>query len=251
MHSMRKIDDRRRNFLRSAGGSLIAIGAASGLGLSSRQAFSDNHQRVTQTRETQAAKTPAQALQRLKDGNARFVDGKLLKSNYREQMKATSGGQFPFAAIVGCIDSRASNELIFDQGIGDIFSTRVAGNFIDDEVLGGLEFACAISGALQIVVIGHTECGAIKGACDDVVFGNLTQTLSYIKPAVADVTGFDENRTSSNAQFVQAVADKNVALGIDRIRRRSPVLKALIDEGRLGLAGAMYDVHSGRVTFMS
>ena len=237
--------------MRSAGGSLAAIGAASGLGLSAGPAFSDDQRRVTQTRETQAAKTPAQAMQRLKEGNARFVEGKLLKSNYREQMKATGDGQFPFAAIVGCIDSRASNELIFDQGIGDIFSTRVAGNFIDDEVLGGLEFACAISGALQILVIGHTECGAIKGACDDVIFGNLTQTLSYIKPAVAAVTGFDADRTSSNAKFVQAVADKNVVLGIERIRQRSPALKALIDEGKLGLTGAMYDVHSGRVAFMS
>ena len=127
----------------------------------------------------------------LKEGNSRFVQGKMHQRHLMQQVKATGAGQFPFAAIVGCIDSRASNELIFDQGIGDIFSARIAGNFVNDDILGSLEFACAAAGAKLILVLGHTECGAVKGACDDVVLGNLTQTLSNIKPAVAAVSGYD------------------------------------------------------------
>jgi carbonic anhydrase len=186
----------------------------------------------------------------LKDGNARFVQGKMLERNYMQQVKATGDGQFPFAAVVGCIDSRASNELIFDQGIGDIFSARVAGNFINDDMLGSLEFACAAAGAKLIAVVGHTECGAVKGACDDVVLGNLTQTLANIKPAVAAVPGYDSDRSSGNSAFVQAVADKNVVLTLERIRERSPILRGMADKGDIGLAGAMYDVHTGQVTFM-
>lgn len=247
---MQKIDVRRRNFLRGAGSSFVAAGAASGLALTSSPVQSADREGLTQTKESQAAITPAIALEMLKEGNARFVKGKNLLRDYRPKVWATGDGQFPFAAIVGCIDSRASNELIFDQGIGDLFSTRVAGNYINDDVLGGLEFACALSGAKQIVVVGHTECGAVKGACDDVVLGNLTQTLANIKPAVAAVSGHDLNRTSSNSAFVQAVAKENVALGIARIRERSPILRAMADDGKIGLAGAMYDVHSGRATFL-
>jgi carbonic anhydrase len=246
---MQKVDG-RRNFLKIAGRSLVVGGVASGFALSPGKARSADHGTITQTKATQAAITPAVALQMLKDGNDRFVQGAMLRRDLRQQVKATGDGQFPFAAIVGCIDSRASNELIFDQGIGDLFSARVAGNFIDDEVLGGLEFACALSGAKQIVVVGHSECGAVKGACDDVVLGNLTRTLANIKPAVAAVTGYDANRTSRNRAFVQAVAVKNVVLGIERIRSHSPILRALADKGTIGLAGAMYDVHSGRVTFL-
>jgi carbonic anhydrase len=205
---------------------------------------------VTQTKQTQSAVTPQKALQMLKDGNSRFVQGKMLQRNLMQQVKATGSGQFPFAAIVGCIDSRVSNELIFDQGIGDIFSARIAGNFVNDDILGSLEFACAAAGAKLILVLGHTECGAVKGACDDVVLGNLTQTLSNIKPAVAAVPGYDSDRSSKNAKFVQAVADKNVALTVDRIRERSPILRGMVDKGQIGLVGAMYDVHNGKVTFM-
>jgi carbonic anhydrase len=179
-----------------------------------------------------------------------LVQGQMLERDYMQQVKATGDGQFPFAAIVGCIDSRASNELIFDQGIGDIFSARVAGNFINDDMLGSLEFACAAAGAKLIVVVGHTECGAVKGACDDVVLGNLTQTLANIKPAVAAVSGYDSDRTSGNAAFVQAVADKNVELTIARIRERSLILRGMVDKGDIGLAGAMHDVHTGQVTYM-
>jgi len=240
----------RRSFLKGTGTALFAAGTGSGLGLASKSAKAAHHKAMTQTKETQAGTTPDKALQMLKDGNARFVHGKMLERDFMEQVKATGDGQFPIAAIVGCIDSRASNELIFDQGIGDIFSARVAGNFINDDMLGSLEFACAAAGAKLIVVVGHTECGAVKGACDDVVLGNLTQTLANIKPAVAAVSGHESDRSSGNAAFVQAVADKNVVLTLERIRERSPILRGMADKGDIGLAGAMYDVHTGQVTFI-
>ena len=246
---MRTTDNSRRSFLKGAGTSLIAAGAVAGFGLSARSAYAAQTT-LTQTKETQAATTPEKARQMLEDGNARFVQGKMLERDYMQQVKATGDGQFPFAAVVGCIDSRASNELIFDQGIGDIFSARVAGNFINDDMLGSLEFACAAAGAKLIVVVGHTECGAVKGACDDVVLGNLTQTLANIKPAVAAVSGHDSDRSSGNSAFVQAVADKNVELTIERIWERSPILRGMADKGDIGLAGAMYDVQTGQVAFM-
>ena len=174
----------------------------------------------------------------------------MIKRDYMQQAKATATGQFAFAALVSCIDSRESAQLIFDQGIGDVFNARIAGNFVNDDILGSLEFACALAGARLIVVMGHTECGAVKGACDDVVLGNLTHTLANIKPAVAAVSGYDSDRTSSNQAFVQAVANKNVALTVERIRERSPILRGMADKGQIGLVGAMYDVRSGKVAFM-
>jgi carbonic anhydrase len=186
----------------------------------------------------------------LKEGNTRFVQGNMMKRDLMQQVKATASGQFPFAAIVSCIDSRESGQLIFDQGIGDIFNARVAGNFVNDDILGSLEFACALAGAKLIVVVGHTECGAIRGACDDVVMGNLTQTLANIKPAVAAVSGFESDRTSANNAFVKAVTEKNVVLTVGRIKQRSRILRNMIDKGQIGLAGAIYDVHNGKVTFM-
>ena len=243
---MRTADNSRRSFLKRTGSSLIAV---AGFGLSTRPAHAAQSY-VTQTKDTQASMTPQQALRMLKDGNERFVQGKMLERDYMQQVKATGDGQFPFAAIVGCIDSRASNELIFDQGIGDIFSARVAGNFVNDDMLGSLEFACAAAGAKLIVVVGHTECGAVKGACDDVVLGNLTQTLANIKPAVAAVSGHESDRSSGNRAFVQAVADKNVELTVEKIRERSPILRGMADKGDIGLVGAMYDVHAGQVTFI-
>ena len=237
----------RRSFLKSAGGGLVAAGTVSGLAQHARAA---HHEAVTQTKESQAAITPQKALQMLKDGNTRFVTGKMLQRDYIRQVNATGDGQFPFAAIVGCIDSRGSAQLTFDQGIGDIFSTRIAGNFVNDHMLGSLEFACAVAGAKLILVVGHSECGAIKGACDDVVLGNLTHTLANIKPAVAAVSGFESDRTSANAGFVQAVAEKNVELTIQRIRQRSSILSNMADKGDIGIEGAMYDVYSGKVSFM-
>lgn len=247
---IKTIDANRRNFMKKAGGALIATAAGSSLALSAMSAHAAQAA-VTQTKQTQSAITPQKALQMLKDGNGRFVQGKMVQRNLMQQVKATGSGQFPFAAIVGCIDSRASNELIFDQGIGDIFSARIAGNFVNDDILGSLEFACAAAGAKLILVLGHTECGAVKGACDDVVLGNLTQTLANIKPAVAAVSGYDSDRSSKNDKFVQAVTDKNVVLTVERIRERSLILRGMADKGQIGLAGAMYDVHNGKVTFMT
>ena len=156
----------------------------------------------------------------------------MLKRNLMQQVKATGEGQFQFAAIVGCIDSRAFNELIFDRGIGDIFYARIAGNFVNDDILGSLEFACAAAGAKLILVLGHTECGAVKGACDDAILSNLTQTLANIKPAVAAVSGYESDRSSKNAKFVQTVTDKNVVLTVTRIRKRSPILRDMVDKGQ-------------------
>ena len=240
----------RRDFMKGAAGSLIAAGALSGLVLPARLARAAMQEAVTQTKASQAAMTPQKALQMLKDGNARFVRGKMLKRNLMQQVMATGSGQFPFAAIVSCIDSRESAQLIFDQGIGDVFSARVAGNFVNDDILGSLEFACAVAGAKLVLVVGHTECGAIKGASDDVVLGNLTHTLANLKPAVAAVSGFESDRTSSNKAFVQAVADKNVELTVQRIRQRSTILRDMADKGDIAIAGAMYDVHTGQVRFM-
>jgi carbonic anhydrase len=247
---MKSIDTDRRNFMKKAGNSLIAAAAGSGLVLSAMGAHAAQTA-VTQTKQTQGATTPQKALQMLKDGNSRFIPGKMYQRNLMQQVKATAGGQYPFAAIVGCIDSRASNELIFDQGIGNIFSARIAGNFVNDDILGSLEFACAAAGAKLIVVLGHTECGAVNRACDDVVLGNLTQTLANIKPAVAAVSGYDSDRSSKNTKFVQAVTDKNVVLTLERIRERSPILRSMVDKGQIGLVGAMYDVHNGKVSFMA
>ena len=241
----------RRRFLTNAGLSLAAAGAAPGLVMSAGPAGAAKPQAPVQTRETQAATTPARALQKLKDGNDRFVRGDLLDRDYRKQVLATGDeGQFPFAAVVGCVDSRAPAEVVFDQGVGDIFNARVAGNFVNDDMLGSLEFACAVAGAKLIVVLGHNECGAVKGAADDVVMGNLTKTLANLKPAVAAVTGHEKDRTSTNPAFVQAVAEKNVHLTVDRIRQRSPILREMIVKGEVGLVGAMYDIRTGRVTFL-
>jgi carbonic anhydrase len=247
--TMGLIDTDRRNFLKKAGGSVVAAAAGSSIAFSASRAHAAG-QAVTQTKQTQAAITPQKALRMLKEGNTRFVHGNMLKRDLMGQVKATAGSQYPFAALVSCIDSRESGQLIFDQGIGDVFNARVAGNFVNDDILGSLEFACAITGAKLIVVLGHTECGAVNGACDDVVMGNLTRTLANIKPAVAAVAGYDSNRTSANKAFVKAVTDKNVVLTVERIRERSPILRDMIDKGQIGLTGAIYDVHTGKVTFM-
>lgn len=245
---MNSVSTKRRHFLTGAGAALFAGGCGCALGLPFKPAHAAGAC-AAQSAETQAKFTPDSALQALKDGNARFVGGKMHNCDYMEQVKATGSGQFPFAAIVGCIDSRESVTTTFDVGIGDVFAARVAGNFVNDDMLGSLEFACAAAGARLVLVVGHTECGAVKGACDDVVLGNLTQTLANIKPAVAAVEGFENDRTSANAAFVQAVADKNVELTIARIRQRSTILAGMEKKGDIKIAGAMYDVHTGKVAF--
>lgn len=203
------------------------------------------------TRETQATMTPQKSLQFLKEGNQRFQNNLKANRNLLEQVNDTSDGQFPFATILSCIDSRVSAELVFDQGLGDIFSVRIAGNFVNEDILGSMEFACKLAGTKLIVVLGHTSCGAIKGACDDAKLGNLTAMLSKIKPAVKAVKEPSDNslRNSKNQEFVDNVSKMNVQLTIDRIHAESPVLSDMEKNGDIMIIGAMYDINTGAVTF--
>ena len=203
----------------------------------------------THTKESQNTMTPEKALVFLKEGNARFQNNLKANRNLLQQVNDTSDGQFPFAVILSCIDSRVSAELVFDQGLGDIFSVRIAGNFVNEDILGSMEFACKIAGSKLIVVLGHTSCGAIKGACDDAKLGNLTALISKIKPAVAAVKEPTENRTSKNLTFVDKVASTNVEMTIENIKKQSPVLKEMLDNKEIGIVGGMYNVDSGEVTF--
>jgi len=205
---------------------------------------------ITQTAASQAKMTPEKAVKMLKEGNKRFVKEDMINRDLLAQVDQTSTGQYPFAAVVSCIDSRIPTEIVFDQGVGDIFNARIAGNFVNDDILGSLEFACKVAGSKTIVVMGHTECGAVKGACDNVKLGNLTGMLEHIQPAIDAVTDIKENRNSGNKEFVQKVADMNVELTIEKIKTDSPVLKEMYDNGEISIVGAMYDVHSGEVTFM-
>jgi len=204
------------------------------------------------TKETQAAITPQIALQKLKDGNKRFQQKKMADRDLLDQVKDTKSGQYPFATILSCIDSRVSSELIFDQGIGDIFSARVAGNFVNEDILGSMEFACKLAGTKLVLVLGHTACGAVKGACDDAKLGNLTALISKIKPAVAAVSEPKDQaqRNSSNIDFVNEVAVKNVHMTIDMIRKESPVLKEMEDNNEILILGGMYDINDGSVSFI-
>jgi carbonic anhydrase len=203
-----------------------------------------------QTSESQAALTPDDALKLLKEGNERFVDGEMVDRDFRAQVSATASGQYPHSVVLSCIDSRVPPEIVFDQGLGDIFAPRVAGNFVDEELLGSMEFAAAVAGSKVIVVLGHTECGAVKGACDDVKLGNLTQTLANIRPAVEAVSGIPGERNSKNKAFVDAVAHENVRQTVQNILERSTVLSELVERGRLKVVGAMYDVATGEVSFL-
>ena len=193
--------------------------------------------------------TPQQALAELKAGNARFVAGHPLKRNLPADVKATASGQYPFAVVLSCLDSRQPIEIVLDQGIGDIFSARVAGNVLNDDILGSMEFACKVSGAKLIAVIGHSNCGAIKGAIDDVQLGNLTGLLAKIKPAMDAVPADVQPRTSKNYEFVDEVSEANVRLVMQQIRERSPILREMIDNGQIGLVGGMYDLSTGEVHF--
>jgi carbonic anhydrase len=201
------------------------------------------------TQETQASLTPAKALQILKEGNDRFVNNLKANRNLLEQAGYTADGQFPFAVILSCIDSRTSAELIFDQGLGDVFSIRIAGNIINEDILGSLEFACKVAGSKIIVVLGHTKCGAIKGACDHVEMGNLTALLSKIQPAVYDEKTVTENRSSNNPDFVEKVAAINVKRTVQGVMERSPILKEMIEKGEIGIVGGTHDLATGYVTF--
>ncbi len=193
--------------------------------------------------------TPSVALQHLKEGNFRFVNNLKLNRDLLEQVNATKDGQWPFAAILSCIDSRTSAELIFDQGLGDIFSIRIAGNIISPGILGSLEFATAVAGSKLILVLGHTNCGAIKGACDNVQLGHLSGLLEKIKPAVEQENTVNENRTSKNVEFVDKVATLNAFHSAEQILEQSSIIRELVNKGEVGIAAGMYNVATGRVEF--
>ncbi|MET6999179.1 carbonic anhydrase family protein [Chitinophaga defluvii] len=194
--------------------------------------------------------TPEIALKFLKEGNARFVDNLRINRNLLQQVNDTSDGQWPFAAIVSCMDSRTSAELIFDQGLGDIFSIRLAGAVITDNVLGSLEYACKVANSKFIVVLGHTKCGAIKGACDAVEMGNLTALLNKITPSVHGEKTVKENRTSHNPAFLDAVTHIHTERSVQAIMEQSNILREMIQKGEVGIIGAVYDVETGLVNFL-
>lgn len=201
------------------------------------------------TREQRDALTPMQVIDELKRGNERFRAGKMASRDYLAEKRASAAGQYPAAVVLGCLDSRVPAEIIFDAGIGDVFVGRVAGNVVNDDMLGSVEFACGVSGAKVVLVLGHTACGAVKGAIDDVVLGNLTGLLARIKPAIP-ATKFDGEKSSKNAPYVDAVARTNVLLGLGEIRRRSPILEDLEKKGTIKITGAMYDLSTGMVDFV-
>jgi carbonic anhydrase len=203
----------------------------------------------THSKETQATLTPETALEILIEGNERFVKNLKANRNLLQQVNETSEGQFPFATILSCIDSRTSAELVFDQGLGDIFSIRIAGNILNEDILGSMEFATKIAGSKIIVVLGHTKCGAIVGACNHVELGNLTTLLNKVQPAIYHEKTVTENRTGSNAEFVNKVTELNVHLTIDRIRRESPVIAELEEQHKIKIIGGIYNVENGKVTF--
>jgi carbonic anhydrase len=203
----------------------------------------------TLTKEIQASISPKDALELLKEGNKRFVNNLKINRNLLQQANETSDGQYPFAVVLSCIDSRTSAELIFDQGLGDLFSVRIAGNIINEDILGSMEFACKVAGSKMIVVLGHTKCGAVKGACDHVEMGNLTALLSKIRPAVDEEMTTRENRTSSNAEFVEKVTNINVKRTMKSILERSSILKEMVDAGKIGIIGGTHDISTGVVTF--
>ena len=205
-----------------------------------------------QTKASQDAISPAKALELLQEGNQRFIAKQQVERDLNLQVDQTSTGQFPFATVLSCIDSRVPAELVFDQGIGDIFSVRIAGNFVNTDILGSMEFASKLAGTKLILVLGHTACGAVKGACDHAELGNLTAMLGNIAPAVEAITEPADaaDRTSANIDFVNAVGTKNVELTIERIRQESPVLAEMEQAGDIQIVGGMYDIATGKVNFL-
>jgi carbonic anhydrase len=230
----------RRGFL------LTALGAGAASHIAPLHAQMGAAGSVSLTKEQRDRLTPDQIIEELKKGNERFRTGKTVAHDYRNQQRTTAAGQYPAAALLGCVDSRVPGEILFDSGIGDTFNGRIAGNVVNDDLLGSLEFACAVSGARVILLLGHTACGAIKGAIDDVEMGNLTGLLARIKPAITATT-FTGDKSSKNAAYVDAVARTNVVLGVETIKRRSPLLEGLVKKGTIKIVGAMYDLATGAV----
>jgi carbonic anhydrase len=235
----------RRRFLST---SLGACAITTTLGFGSMQLAPNMSESLT--KEQRDSMTPLQVIDELKKGNERFRTGKMAPRDYLAEKRSSAAGQYPAAVILGCVDSRVPAEIIFDAGIGDTFNGRVAGNVVNDDLLGSMEFACAVSGSKLVLVLGHTACGAIKGAIDDVVLGNLTGLLARIKPAIP-VTKFEGEKSSKNPAYVDAVARTNVKLAIENIRLRSPVLVDLEKKGTIQIAGAMYNLANGVVEFVS
>lgn len=203
----------------------------------------------TLNKELQASISPRKALEILKEGNNRFVNNLKAHRNLLEQVNDTRDGQWPFATILSCIDSRTSAELIFDQGLGDVFSVRIAGNIVNTDILGSMEFACKVAGSKLIVVLGHSKCGAVKGACDHVEMGNLTELLSKIQPAVYQEKETLTDRNSKNTTFVENVAELNVKRNVKNIIERSYILEQMVENGEIGIIGAMHNIETGLVTF--
>lgn len=230
----------RRAFCKTAG-----VGTAFGIAGARMGNMPDY---VDLTKEQRDKLTPAEVIEQMKTGNERFRAGKPRHRDLMREAKATAKGQYPAAIVFSCVDSRAPAELILDYGIGDIFSGRVAGNVADEDILGSMEFACKVTGAKVVLVMGHTACGAIKGAIDDVKLGNLTALLAKIRPAV-EATQYSGERTAKNYAFVDAVARKNVELTIAKIREQSPVLRELESSGSIKIAGSMYNLETGVVDF--
>jgi carbonic anhydrase len=203
------------------------------------------------TKETQANLTPRMALEILKEGNDRFLKNLKAQRDLLAQANDTRDGQWPFAIILSCIDSRTSAELIFDQGLGDIFSVRIAGNIVNTDILGSMEFACKVAGSKLIVVLGHTKCGAVKGACDHVEMGNLTELLSKLQPSVyaeSDTLNI-KDRNSKNSTFVENVSSINVRRSVKSIIERSFIIEQMVEKGEIGVVGAMYNIDTGKVEF--
>jgi len=201
----------------------------------------------TQTKETQSALTPQSTLQTLKDGNQRFLDNKKAERDLHGQVKTTSGGQFPMAVVLSCIDSRVPVEIVFDQGIGDIFSARLAGNIVNEDVLGSMEYSCKVAGSKVVMVLGHTKCGAVTAACKHVELGNITALLSKISPAVDELVKPDVELTS---EVIEEVVVLNVKNAMEQIRVESEILKEMENNGEIIIVGAVYDVASGQVAYL-
>ena len=233
----------RRRFVGAAVGAWVLAPIAS----SSAQSQTGS---AALTKEARDRMTPDQVIAEMKKGNERFRTGKMMPHDYVAQQQSSAAGQYPAAVVLGCIDSRAPGEILFDQGIGEAFNARIAGNVVNDDLLGSMEFGCAVAGAKAVVVFGHTACGAVKGAIDDVEMGNLTGLLARIKPAITATT-FDGEKSSKNAAYVDAVARTNVVVTLESIRRRSPILAELEKKGSIRIVGAMYDLASGKVEFVA
>jgi carbonic anhydrase len=234
----------RRRFLSAA---LGACAISAPLGFTSMQFAASLSGSLT--KEQRDSMTPSQVIDELKKGNERFRTGKMAPRDYPAEKRSSAAGQYPAAVILGCLDSRVPAEIVFDTGIGDTFIGRVAGNVVNDDMLGSMEFACAVSGAKLVLVLGHTACGAVKGAIDDVVLGNLTGLLARIKPAISG-TKFEGEKSSKNASYVDAVARTNVVLVVAEIRRRSPILEELEKKASIKITGGMYDLATGVVEFV-